>query len=215
MDLVLHLLPTAYTLRHARGPVNQPSVSKDGLLWTTLFTHVDDCFLNEPGSTSTWPLEPPRMRRDPRMQQHPHPADEKKRLGTDALPQRQRIGTLRNGEGRAAQLTTAGLTSRRFQFIPDGSRRSIRFEIGASYDPDTTQQKHVKTAAADGSHRFVSSTLSGKTSSALKTINLDKSCTWLATGVLRRIERGRLVSYRPRCSSTPPSMITPSSSTGS
>jgi hypothetical protein len=107
------------------------------------------------------------------------------------------------------------LTSRRFQFIPDWSRRPIRFEIGASYDPDTAQQKHVKTAAADGNQRFVSSTLSGKTSSALKTINLDKSCTWLATGVLRRIERGRLVSYRPRCSSTPPSMITPSSSTGS
>jgi hypothetical protein len=34
-------------------------VSKDGLSWTTLYTHVDDGSLNEPGSTSSWPLEPP------------------------------------------------------------------------------------------------------------------------------------------------------------
>jgi E3 ubiquitin-protein ligase HECTD1 len=34
-------------------------VSKDGLNWTTLYTHVDDGSLNEPGSTSSWPLEPP------------------------------------------------------------------------------------------------------------------------------------------------------------
>jgi hypothetical protein len=34
-------------------------VSKDGLNWTTLYTHVDDSSLNEPGSTSSWPLEPP------------------------------------------------------------------------------------------------------------------------------------------------------------
>jgi E3 ubiquitin-protein ligase HECTD1 len=34
-------------------------VSKDGVNWTTLYTHVDDGSLNEPGSTSSWPLEPP------------------------------------------------------------------------------------------------------------------------------------------------------------
>jgi E3 ubiquitin-protein ligase HECTD1 len=65
LDLGLHLLPTAYTLRHARGYGKSAlrhwllQVSKDGLSWTTLFTHVDDCSLNEPGSTATWPLEPP------------------------------------------------------------------------------------------------------------------------------------------------------------
>lgn len=33
-------------------------VSKDGTNWVTLYTHVDDCSLNEPGSTASWPLEP-------------------------------------------------------------------------------------------------------------------------------------------------------------
>lgn len=34
-------------------------VSKDGMTWTTLYTHVDDCSLNEPGSTHTWTIQPP------------------------------------------------------------------------------------------------------------------------------------------------------------
>lgn len=34
-------------------------VSKDGVTWTTLYTHVDDCSLNEPGSTHTWTIQPP------------------------------------------------------------------------------------------------------------------------------------------------------------
>lgn len=34
-------------------------VSKDGVTWTTLCTHVDDCSLNEPGSTHTWTIQPP------------------------------------------------------------------------------------------------------------------------------------------------------------
>lgn len=65
VDLGLWVLPTAYTLRHARGYGKSAlrhwlfQVSKDGLTWTTLFTHVDDASLNEPGSTATWPLEPP------------------------------------------------------------------------------------------------------------------------------------------------------------
>lgn len=65
VDLGLWLLPTAYTLRHARGYGKSAlrtwllQASKDGLTWTTLFTHNDDCSLNEPGSTATWPLEPP------------------------------------------------------------------------------------------------------------------------------------------------------------
>lgn len=65
VDLGLWFLPSAYTLRHARGYGKSAlrhwlfQVSKDGLNWTTLFTHVDDASLNEPGSTATWPLEPP------------------------------------------------------------------------------------------------------------------------------------------------------------
>ncbi|XP_067009629.1 E3 ubiquitin-protein ligase HECTD1 isoform X3 [Anabrus simplex] len=65
VDLGLWVLPSSYTLRHARGYGRSAlrnwlfQVSKDGLNWTTLYTHVDDSALNEPGSTSSWPLEPP------------------------------------------------------------------------------------------------------------------------------------------------------------
>ncbi|PNF13828.1 hypothetical protein B7P43_G12448, partial [Cryptotermes secundus] len=65
IDLGLWVLPSSYTLRHARGYGRSAlrnwlfQVSKDGLNWTTLYTHVDDGSLNEPGSTSSWPLEPP------------------------------------------------------------------------------------------------------------------------------------------------------------
>lgn len=31
-------------------------VSKDGQSWTTLWSHTDDCSLNEPGSTASWAL---------------------------------------------------------------------------------------------------------------------------------------------------------------
>lgn len=64
IDLGLWLLPSSYTLRHARGYGRSAlrnwlfQVSKDGVNWTTLYTHVDDCSLNEPGSTASWPLEP-------------------------------------------------------------------------------------------------------------------------------------------------------------
>ncbi|XP_069704389.1 E3 ubiquitin-protein ligase HECTD1 isoform X7 [Periplaneta americana] len=64
IDLGLWVLPSSYTLRHARGYGRSAlrnwlfQVSKDGLNWTTLYTHVDDGSLNEPGSTSSWPLEP-------------------------------------------------------------------------------------------------------------------------------------------------------------
>ncbi|XP_021929507.1 E3 ubiquitin-protein ligase HECTD1 isoform X4 [Zootermopsis nevadensis] len=65
IDLGLWVLPSSYTLRHARGYGRSAlrnwlfQVSKDGLNWTTLYTHMDDGSLNEPGSTSSWPLEPP------------------------------------------------------------------------------------------------------------------------------------------------------------
>ncbi|XP_061467551.1 E3 ubiquitin-protein ligase HECTD1 isoform X1 [Rhineura floridana] len=66
IDLGLWVIPLAYTLRHARGYGRSAlrnwvfQVSKDGQNWTTLYTHVDDCSLNEPGSTATWPLDPPK-----------------------------------------------------------------------------------------------------------------------------------------------------------
>ncbi|KPP80084.1 E3 ubiquitin-protein ligase HECTD1-like [Scleropages formosus] len=66
IDLGLWFIPSAYTLRHARGYGRSAlrnwvfQVSKDGQNWMTLYTHVDDCSLNEPGSTATWPLDPPK-----------------------------------------------------------------------------------------------------------------------------------------------------------
>ncbi|NXD68096.1 HECD1 ligase, partial [Eolophus roseicapillus] len=66
IDLGLWVIPSAYTLRHARGYGRSAlrnwvfQVSKDGQNWSTLYTHVDDCSLNEPGSTATWPLDPPK-----------------------------------------------------------------------------------------------------------------------------------------------------------
>ncbi|XP_067136429.1 E3 ubiquitin-protein ligase HECTD1 isoform X3 [Centruroides vittatus] len=65
IDLGLWLIPSCYTLRHARGYGRSAlrnwlfQVSKDGVNWTTLYTHTDDCSLNEPGSTASWPLETP------------------------------------------------------------------------------------------------------------------------------------------------------------
>ncbi|XP_030855099.1 E3 ubiquitin-protein ligase HECTD1 isoform X1 [Strongylocentrotus purpuratus] len=64
IDLGLWVIPSAYTLRHARGYGRsalrnwQFQMSKDGISWMTLLTHTDDCSLNEPGSSATWPLEP-------------------------------------------------------------------------------------------------------------------------------------------------------------
>ncbi|XP_015591532.2 E3 ubiquitin-protein ligase HECTD1 isoform X2 [Cephus cinctus] len=65
IDLGVWLIPSAYTLRHARGYGRSAlrnwmfQASKDGVNWTTLYAHVDDGSLNEPGSTATWTLEPP------------------------------------------------------------------------------------------------------------------------------------------------------------
>ncbi|XP_012221747.1 E3 ubiquitin-protein ligase HECTD1 isoform X2 [Linepithema humile] len=65
IDLGVWVIPNAYTLRHARGYGRSAlrnwmfQASKDGITWVTLYAHVDDCSLNEPGSTATWTLEPP------------------------------------------------------------------------------------------------------------------------------------------------------------
>uniref|UniRef100_UPI00358EE47C E3 ubiquitin-protein ligase HECTD1-like n=1 Tax=Myxine glutinosa TaxID=7769 RepID=UPI00358EE47C len=66
IDLGLFVIPKAYTLRHAEGYRYSAlrnwlfQVSKDGHSWLTLCTHTDDDSLDEPGSTATWPLEPPK-----------------------------------------------------------------------------------------------------------------------------------------------------------
>lgn len=64
VDLGVWIIPSCYTLRHARGYGRSAlrnwlfQVSKDGLKWITLYDHKDDCSLNEPGSTASWPLMP-------------------------------------------------------------------------------------------------------------------------------------------------------------
>ncbi|KAH8244435.1 hypothetical protein KR026_009855 [Drosophila bipectinata] len=66
IDLGVYIIPTAYTLRHARGYARSAlrnwllQGSKDGIVWTTLSTHVDDKSLVEPGSTATWPISCPQ-----------------------------------------------------------------------------------------------------------------------------------------------------------
>jgi E3 ubiquitin-protein ligase HECTD1 len=63
IDLGMNVIPSAYTLRHARGYGRSAlrnwlfQMSKDGVNWTTLVTHNDDKSLSEPGSTATWPVE--------------------------------------------------------------------------------------------------------------------------------------------------------------
>ena len=58
IDLGVWLVPTSYTLRHARGYGRsalrnwQLQLSKDSQNWTTAFNHVDDTSLNEPGCVS-------------------------------------------------------------------------------------------------------------------------------------------------------------------
>ncbi|XP_014247371.1 E3 ubiquitin-protein ligase HECTD1 isoform X4 [Cimex lectularius] len=63
IDLGVWVVPSCYTLRHARGYGRSAlrnwlfQGSKDGINWTTLYTHVDDTSLNDPGSCASWPLE--------------------------------------------------------------------------------------------------------------------------------------------------------------
>lgn len=63
VDLGLFIVPTAYTMRHARGYGRSAlrnwmfQMSKDGTNWVTLLTHNDDKSLAEPGSTCTWKVD--------------------------------------------------------------------------------------------------------------------------------------------------------------
>jgi hypothetical protein len=65
IDLGLWLIPSKYTLRHARGYGKsalrewQLQGSKDGMNWVTLRAHTQDEALVEPGSTHTWEVTPP------------------------------------------------------------------------------------------------------------------------------------------------------------
>ena len=65
LDLGVNLIPTAYTLRHARGYGKsglrtwQLQASKDGVQWTVLRDHQKDESLVDPGSTHTWTIEAP------------------------------------------------------------------------------------------------------------------------------------------------------------
>lgn len=62
IDLGMFVIPSAYTLRHARGYGRSAlrnwllQGSKDGVNWITLVTHNDDKSLIEPGSTASWPV---------------------------------------------------------------------------------------------------------------------------------------------------------------
>uniref|UniRef100_A0A0K2TN15 E3 ubiquitin-protein ligase n=1 Tax=Lepeophtheirus salmonis TaxID=72036 RepID=A0A0K2TN15_LEPSM len=62
IDLGIWIIPTAYTIRHARGYGCSAlrnwsfQVSKDGINWTTLIEHENDERLNDPGSTATWQI---------------------------------------------------------------------------------------------------------------------------------------------------------------
>jgi E3 ubiquitin-protein ligase HECTD1 len=63
IDLGVWILPTSYTLRHARGYKKsalrnwQLLLSKDGVTWKCARKHVDDRSLQEWGSTATWKLD--------------------------------------------------------------------------------------------------------------------------------------------------------------
>ncbi|XP_031338883.1 E3 ubiquitin-protein ligase HECTD1 isoform X7 [Photinus pyralis] len=65
IDLGLYIIPTCYTLRHARGYGRSAlrnwlfQMSRDGVTWITLLTHTDDTSLNDPGSTGSWYVEVP------------------------------------------------------------------------------------------------------------------------------------------------------------
>uniref|UniRef100_A0A1X7TZ16 E3 ubiquitin-protein ligase n=1 Tax=Amphimedon queenslandica TaxID=400682 RepID=A0A1X7TZ16_AMPQE len=66
VDTGVWFFPTHYSLRHSRGYGNRSAlrswdfqVSKDGVTWTTVYSHVNDNSLNEPGSTASWSLSPP------------------------------------------------------------------------------------------------------------------------------------------------------------
>ncbi|XP_049867951.1 E3 ubiquitin-protein ligase Ufd4 isoform X3 [Pectinophora gossypiella] len=76
LDLGLHIVPSAYTLRHARGYGRSAlrnwlfQMSMDGVTWSTLLAHNDEQALQEPGSTATWRVRADASYRYLRIQQN-------------------------------------------------------------------------------------------------------------------------------------------------
>ncbi|KAJ8721521.1 hypothetical protein PYW07_002296 [Mythimna separata] len=75
-DLGLQVVPSAYTLRHARGYGRSAlrnwlfQMSADGVTWSTLLAHSDEQTLQEPGSTATWRIRADAPYRFLRIQQN-------------------------------------------------------------------------------------------------------------------------------------------------
>ncbi|CAK1540512.1 unnamed protein product [Leptosia nina] len=76
VDLGLNVVPSAYTLRHARGYGRSAlrnwlfQMSADGVTWSTLVSHTDEQALQEPGSTATWRVRADVPYRYMRIQQN-------------------------------------------------------------------------------------------------------------------------------------------------
>ncbi|XP_045495051.1 E3 ubiquitin-protein ligase HECTD1 isoform X4 [Colias croceus] len=76
IDLGLNIVPSAYTLRHARGYGRSAlrnwlfQMSTDGVTWSTLVSHTDEQALQEPGSTATWRVRADSPYRYLRVQQN-------------------------------------------------------------------------------------------------------------------------------------------------
>lgn len=76
IDLCVYIVPSAYTLRHARGYGRSAlrnwllQASSDAVIWTTLITHHNDNNLQEPGSTATWHIRCDAAYRYIRIQQN-------------------------------------------------------------------------------------------------------------------------------------------------
>ncbi|XP_050346752.1 E3 ubiquitin-protein ligase HECTD1 isoform X1 [Nymphalis io] len=76
VDLGLHIVPSAYTLRHSRGYGRSAlrnwlfQMSMDGVSWSTLVAHSDEQALQEPGSTATWRVRADASYRYLRVQQN-------------------------------------------------------------------------------------------------------------------------------------------------
>ncbi|XP_050562022.1 E3 ubiquitin-protein ligase Ufd4 isoform X2 [Spodoptera frugiperda] len=76
VDLGLQVIPTAYTMRHARGYGRSAlrnwlfQMSADGVTWTTLLAHNDEQTLQEPGCTATWRIRSDAPYRFLRIQQN-------------------------------------------------------------------------------------------------------------------------------------------------
>ncbi|CAH0714365.1 unnamed protein product, partial [Brenthis ino] len=76
VDLGVHIIPSAYTLRHARGYGRSAlrnwlfQMSMDGVSWNTLVAHSDEQALQEPGSTATWRVRCDALYRYLRVQQN-------------------------------------------------------------------------------------------------------------------------------------------------